>query len=416
MAALLTVLLLSGCGGQEALPAQEGDEADAREEFLDSLGAAAEEEADTLGSSVYSFQISVGGVIYTFPMMGKELQELGWEPVSSLDALGAHYFRQVTYRNGDGAELDFILYNKADSEVLLGNTIVEGYVYNAASDADRKLDVMFPGGFLPGVSTAEEMRPVYGEPTEETVTEDGLTLWRYEYSEHIYTEVSFRDGILENMTSSCIGAVPVGYSVSRLNVRGDEPEYVKDYKAPKAFEDDPFSYVYVLEGEYYRLRTPLKAFLENGWEIRERKSNDCAGNASSFITLFLQQGYETDPATGQEVPTGLLLDMTVYNEDGFIQPLENCLVEDLYLYDYGDSAEASGAGISASLEGGITLGMSADEVMRILTGMGVTPVTEESGSFLYYRVEDPENPKNGYLFCFGENGLASMEVLQTYGD
>ncbi len=415
MAALLAALLLTGCGGQTS-SLTDGDETDAQAEFLDSLSAAAEEGTDTLGSSVYSFQISIGGKIYTFPMMGKELTELGWEQVTPLDALGAHYFRQVTYRNAQGAELDFILYNRADSEVLLANTIVEGYAYTAAADTDGKLDVIFPGGFLPGSSKAEEMRPLYGEPTEELETEDGLTTWRYEYSELIYTEVSFRDGVLENMTSGCIGVLPNGYNITRLNVKGDEPDYVKDYKAPTAFAGDPFSYIYELEGSYYRLRTPLKSLLENGWEIKEKKGNDCAGNASSFITLFLQNGTETDPSTGQEEPVGLLLDMTVYNEDGFIQPLENCLVEDLYLYDYGESAEGAGETISASLEGGITLGMSADEVMSILTGLGVTPVSEESGSFLYYRVEDPKNPKNGYLLCFSEAGLSSMEVLKTYGD
>ena len=405
-ALLLLAGLLAGCGAGNGGSAPSADDAPsvAQTPGPDVQGADLAGQVDTeeedrpleLGSYVFLFRASICGEIYHFPMMYGDLEEKGWKQVGEAEVLGAHYYEYIDFANADGQTLSVALYNKAGSEVSIRDTIVEGFRYRYSEDPNGELSLLLPAQIRPGESTAEAAVAAYGEPTQ-ILGGAGDTRdmeLRYDLDDHSYLHLTFSDGVLDGVDYVCIPLAPEGYDEGKLTVDGDTPDYVRSYRAPKKQGSSLFDYTVEFGGDLYRLNCPLKAFLDNGWELTESRGGRVAGNDYAMVSI------ERDDS---------VFDLVVYNEDKNRQLLENCMVENLYLYDYYYGEE-----MQASLAKGITFGTSLREVTALLDADGVAYRSESDENGLYLYAEDPENASNGYTFYFREERIISMDVVHLY--
>ncbi|MDE6626861.1 MAG: hypothetical protein K2K56_10910 [Lachnospiraceae bacterium] len=130
----------------------------------------AKEEAVTqdsgeLSDDLFSYQISINGEIYQVPMDMETLVERGWELEEDMEELDAYtYYPFCTFCNGD-CEIQVNMLNEADSPKPYRECRAVGISVCLYYNDKGGMTFILPKGIQSGVSTVEDMKAAYGEPT-----------------------------------------------------------------------------------------------------------------------------------------------------------------------------------------------------------------------------------------------------------
>ena len=352
-----------------------------------------------LSDDVYSFQAIINGEFYQFPMYATELEERGWTLTGShsSDTLNANSYTYYEYTHTESrAKLTFYISNYADSTVSLDDCIISGFDYDSYYDKQKLVQIILPGNVDAISVTPEDIEAAYGLPSE-TYESDSADSKSYTYSTDYNHSLKIRwyDGEVETVTYKCLGDTPEGYDSDSLGVKGETPSYITDYVAPKSLSSDFFDYTVEIMGDLYYMYCPVQEFLDNGWKITDNKSTDIAAHSMEAFTFS---------------KNNQSLRIYVYNEDDYIQSIENCLVEEVTV----SASDPSNPSISVKVSNGVTFGMTVEEVEKALTDAGVNYELKEESTYSYIDVDGPDGYSDGYYFSFRDGKLKTIEVEHDY--
>ena len=154
----------------------------------------AKEEAVTqdsgeLSDDLYSYQILINGEIYQMPMDVETLVERGWELEENMEEeLDAYtYYPLCTFYNGD-CEIQVTMVNETDSPKPYRECRAVGISVSLYYNYKGGMTFILPKGIQSGVSTVEDMKAAYGEPTYFSESESVfLANYEIEYAEKCIT-------------------------------------------------------------------------------------------------------------------------------------------------------------------------------------------------------------------------------------
>lgn len=354
-------MLLAGClaTAPSGVSAEEAD-AQATEE------TAAEESA--LSDDLFDFQMEILGEVYQFPMTYADFTAKGWTLKNEEDGnemLGANTYGFVTFRKGDlsaSADMVNLMVNEAPvTDCLAAGIEIDG-VY---SDADiASLGIKLAKGVTMGVSTVDDIKAAYGEPSD---TYEGDLYWKLTYEKDIYEEVEFyvykeQNTLLEVSLRNMVE--PENFD--KGSVSGETPEIVTSYAAPAELGEDMLDPVVEYCGDLYNLPCPITAFQANGWKLDGISEDDFVeGRGIDFITM-------TRDAQS--------IDLTVHNKTQNAVLHENCFVTELELSVYDAS------NLSLTLSGGYELGAAKADILAAAEAKGYQ--AEESDKYLNIYKDD----------------------------
>ena len=157
-----------------------------------------------------------------------------------------------------------------------------------------------------------------------------------------------------------------------------DPDAWKKYQAPTALTDNILDYTFRLDNKLYSLPCPASEFIDNGWEVNTKADTVLAGNSyTGGLTL------EKD---------GHLLTTSVKNfSDVDLSPIETTVISFSLNSDFYSDMDCE-------LSGGITFGMSVDEVKskidmdhfeeKTLTSGNIELSHSENSNMTYLTFED----------------------------
>lgn len=132
--------------------------------------------------------------------------------------------------------------------------------------------------------------------------------------------------------------------------------------------DDPFQFIFELEGHTYQLPCPVSELLENGFTINEENSE-------------------------LDIPAGSLGQIElVYNDLSYHPFVYNTTDSDdtepgNYLLSSMSSGEITRPGYDMTIFRGITIGMSEDDLKNALEGLNVNVISSDC---IFYEVREPD--------------------------
>lgn len=327
---------------------------------------------DALSDDLYSFEAMIDGVHYQFPCTYEDLTANGWvlsdDPTTTLspDQYTFIYFEKEGF-----ADMRVCVYNCYSNTREVIKCYMAGFELQIRSyDKEPAVSCEMPGGIKLNESTLDDVIAAYGEPSRRY---DGDTRWSLTYSYDTYRSIEFSssdegkivDSIdLENLIE------PEGF-VDEVGDTSAVPAVVGLYTAPTELGENPLSHVIEIDGALYQLPVPVSALIENGFAIMPDKTDAVAKGAdSAWVTLI---------KNNQQMRT------LAYNYSENATNIENCFIVDV-------SVGESGCNLPSTLPLGITIGMSQEDLLAILSDMEY--LTDEGSSYIVYQLADNERARN----------------------
>lgn len=339
--------------------------------------ASSEEQA--LSDDLYSFQMKIDGQLYQFPMSYDEFTALGWvykgdeaeelRP-NSYDSV-RFMWGEVTYPGEVRPKVSVPLFNLGLNTVGYSECSVGGINIGGLSD-ELDCRVELPNGIEFGVSTLDDIKAAYGTPSNEHEYESDVTLW---YNFDSYCSWSFGvsgdSGVLDEVEVENLVADEESKTAQAASVSKEPTPEVLAYEAPTELGNDPLSFVAEIAGDLYQFPAPVAAFMENGWKLDERKSdNVIAGKSTGYAYLV------------KDNQGGKLL---VRNYSADAAAVENCFVTQFSGTTDG-SYVFSGASVPVKIPSGVSTGMTRDEAFELLLSDDVpgTVYVSENDYYTYW--------------------------------
>lgn len=349
-----------------------------------------------LSGDIYSFQLKIDGELYQFPMSYADFTALGWEyqDDASSELSPNSYSAAEVFKKGEleaYAKIMNLGINTVPlSECMIGGISIDTWQFQDAPDTSIEL----PGGIVYGVSTLEDVKAAYGEPSD-TYEGDLYTKLGYEYDYYQEWElyIEKESGVLyeidvENMIAD--EATESANEAAAAQVSSEPTEEVLAYTAPEELGDDPLSFVVDYAGTLYQLPAPVSVFEENGWTIKEKDSDSIiAGKGFGWVYMMKDnQEYHT----------------TVRNYSSNAAVLRNCFVTTVEGAEYSTN-------LPITIPSGITLGMSGEELLAALEGISYE-ADDSSDSYVYYTIagESTSRERIDIVLNKEENAVTSIEV------
>ena len=332
--------------------------------------AGAETEAGTaeLGDDIYSFQVMFDGDLLKLPMSCDELISMGWqaENPEDMDTMvqtnsyitGVRFVKGNYYISADILNLG--INEEPASKCLIGGIEVDasGAVHENIGQKIEPGIAMLPGNIEVGTATIEDIKAAYGEPTDT-------------HEDEVYTVLTYDKDSFQDITLTVYQETGTLLEVDMQNfvepedfdpgtVSGETPSIVSDYKEPSALGDDLMDPTVEFMGDLYQLPAPVSAFEANGWVIQDAEEGAYVeGGGLEFINMMKEN---------QTVR------FSVYNFTENAVALSDCFVQELSFATYDPEI------IDMKLGGGVTLGVSRDELKTMAEAKGY--VCEEDGDYM----------------------------------
>lgn len=329
-------------------------------------------DAAALSDDIYSFQAEIDGELYQFPMSYEEFTAKGW----TYGGDAAQTMEPETYTSSEVFKKDSVsvygtMFNMGMNTVPFSECQVGGFSIDPYSIGDGTISVKLPKGIEFGVSTLDEVKAAYGEPSRE-YDGDMYTALTYEYESYRDVEIQVSK---ETNTVSKIDMRNIVQTESEeeqaqaeAQVSDEVTEEVKSYQAPTELGDDFTKFVAEYDGALYQLPAPVSEFEKNGWTVKEDQS-DMTVKGKDFGWVALMKN-------NQE------LRVIAQNYGDNAAAIRNCFVTTVK----GDDNTTD---IPITVQKGITRGMAKAELEKALEG--VTYKFEESDGFEYYTIEGPKS-------------------------
>lgn len=198
-------------------------------------------------------------------------------------------------------------------------------------------------------------------------------------------------------TAGC-GAAPAGSNENNENLSGGEisadfPEESEAESSVSGSEtnDDPFQFIFEMEGHTYQLPCLVSELLENGFTINEENSElDIPAGSLGQIEL---------------VYNGLSYYPFVYNttDSDDAEPGN-------YLLSSMSSGEITRPGYDITIFRGITIGMSEDDLKDALEGLNVNVITSDC---TFYEVREPDGDCSICYQILVMNGEVAVIIINA---
>ncbi len=341
-----------------------------------------------LSEDLYDFQVSINGVVYQFPMWYSDFEALGWTyNGDNTQTLSSDQYTSKEYWEKDGYEVGVSFANLSMNSVTFSESMIGEIKIDEFYLRNSGWEIVLPGNIQWGVSTMEDIKDAYGEPSLEFEGKDYDTLI---YSLDSYREVSLNI----NKETNVLGIITITNMVelegADNSVDATAPDIAQGYVAPTSLGEDFYSYNVEFEGNLYTLPCPVSVFLANGFEIDEEKTDmELAANDIGSVRLNYN---------------GMFFESTMINFADYATTVENCFVTSVSTYDM------EGINFALVTPGNITLGSTEEEVKEAISGFNYTEDTKNTG-ITYYRVF-PSDDKvlNDYEFGVDDGVVMSITV------
>ncbi len=337
------------------------------------------------------YQITIAGDTYTFPMMYDEFTSYGWILDDEEDAedILDPYSYSIYYFTNEEMQCSAYILNLGINTVSIDSCIVAGITIDSFYWEDIDCIVELPCGIVKDVSTLEDIEAAYGTPTS---TYEGELYTEYTYQEDYNREVELtvykESGVLEDIVIENF-IEPDDYDAGEAS--DEVPDRILAYVKPDALSDDVSEYEMELDGEVYTIPVPVSAMIEDGWELVEDDSDSVVA-AHYYGWVYLSKDNQTFSAT-------------VTNEEDYATSPENCWIEELSVGVY--ALELDGA-----LPGGICIGMTEEDFLRILDEAGMDYEYNDSGDFRYYTYNAPSYGHGCEVEIYiGENSYYEKDTI-----
>ncbi len=331
----------------------------------------AAETAGELSDDIYSFQLKLDGDVYQFPMSCEDFMALGWTYVEDEDVdISPNSYSSFRFTKGNlEAYVDLFnlgLNTLPATQCSVGGMSIDAYQFKDAPETV----IEFPKGLAFNVSTLDDVKAAWGEPSD-TYEGENYTELTYEYD--IYQEISFQidaeTGVLDKFDYENLVADEEANAAAAAEVSGEPTQAVLAYEAPTELGDDIRSGVVDFAGNLYQLPAPVSVFIENGFTLKPEDSD--AVVAGDYFGWF------------EMIKDGKEFRGTADNLDPNATTIENCFVTEVEVDSYD-------ADLPLTLPGGISNHMSADDLMPILETLPYE-MTSDSDDYTYYTVKDKDS-------------------------
>lgn len=308
------------------------------------------------------------------------------------ETISPNEYSWADYTKGDLTILGYIV-NLGINTVTYGEAQVGGMSIDDYDMEDApETEIRLPGGIEYGVSTEEDIIAAYGTPSD-TYEGDLYKKLTYEYDSYrewelyIYNE----SGVLEEIDMRNFVVDEEANAEAAAAVSSEPTEEVLAYTTPEELGDDPMSFTVEFAGDLYQLPVPVSVFLENGWKLMEEYSDTVISGYSFGWVYLLKDNQEFRSIVRN------------YNPNAAV--LENCFVVSV-------EGDVNGTNLPITIPGGVSLGMSNEEVLAALEGVDYEMDDESSDYYIYYTLESKESSLDGIeiLVDKEEEVVTSIEV------
>lgn len=334
----------------------------------------------TLSDDLYTFQISIDGKVVSLPMRYEQFMELGFTPsneteLAALDeTLEPYTYSKLIYHKKGDAELSVAFYNFSENAVPIKECVMCAIVIDTEKPEEGLTaeNITLPKGIQYGVSTLEDVKAAYGEPTMKTQG-DVRAFLGYELNSD--NNISFVVDLETNRVvyiniCSCVPFKSGTTQTQAEKISNEIPEIVTKYVAPTELSDDLLDCTLEIDGDLYKLPFPVSEFIKNGWEIQETYSDRAIPyQIRGIVTLMRNnQTLHFRPINFVENKTGV----------------QNCFI---------DSAtfKSSDSPITIKLSEGIYMGMSEAEFLEIIKGKTNVKFDTSSEDYDRYYISNEDN-------------------------
>ncbi|MCH5254030.1 MAG: hypothetical protein J1F41_03830 [Lachnospiraceae bacterium] len=343
---------------------EEAEEEPEVEEKVESNVKPAANTPSELSDDLYDFQVSIDGVVYQIPMWYSDFEALGW--VFDEDATLTLSSNQHTLSNRwkkDGFSVLTSFANLSMNTVDLTNSMVASLKLDSFYLRDCTWEILLPGGIQWGVSSADDIKAAYGEPTRDY---DGENYYQMTYQYDNYRQIRLQVDKESNALNDIEIENIVALEGADNSVDETVPDAVKAYQAPSSLGDDLYSFNVELEGNLYTLPCPVSELLENGFRLNEEDSDEAVASGNSgWVSL----NYNNQT-----------LRVLAKNYAEYATTIENCFMTKVESSDNGPKFELT-------IPGNIKRGDSEADVEKAVKNFNVKEETSDSG-FTYYTIYD----------------------------
>lgn len=368
------------------------EEAVAEETAVTEEAAAETTTASTaLSDDLYAFELEVGGEIYQFPMTYEDLLAKGWNLSKNEDPemkLESNEYTSVTMIQGENSiyvdMVNFGINAMPVTECLVGGIDIDAsYNYNLES-----LPVNLPKGIVMGQASVDDIKHVYGEPSDLYESEYSTALtYSKDYYEEWRLTVDAETGVLTRCEVQNL-AEPEGFDKGTVNT--ETPEIVTAYQAPTALGEEMLSPVVEYFGDLYQLPAPLSAFTANGWSIVDAEEG-------AYVA-----GGDFDSVEISKENQNVTVYISNYTENAVL--IENCFVEELSFATYDPEI------IDMKLSGNVTIGTERADLIAAAEASGYLYEDEEDYLRIYADIEAQYDQYVEFGFYNDENPTAASSM------
>lgn len=371
MTGLLCVMPAAGVMAEDAA-AETTNEAQAGTEETTAEGEGVQTGAQALSDDIYSFQAEIDGEVYQFPMSYGEFTAKGWtydgDAAQTMEP--EQYTTAETFKK-DSSKLYATIFNLGMNTVPFSECQIGGFSVDSYMMKDSAFSVKLPKGIEFGVSTLEDVKAAYGEPSREYDGEMYTALtYEYETYQDVEIQVDKETKVVSkiDMRNIIETASEEEKAQAETAVSDEVTEEVKSYQAPTELGDDLTKFIVEYDGALYQMPAPVSEFEKNGWTVKEDQSDmTVKGKDAGWVSLM---------KNNQE------LRVMARNYGDNATTIRNCFVTTV-------KGDDNSTDMPITVQKGITRGMTKADLEKALEG--VTYEFEESDMFEYYTVEGPES-------------------------
>jgi len=375
-------------------------------EETEAVEVSANTASGTLSDDLYSFQISIGGKVASVPMTYAQFLEFGFEAKTDDDrsaleeGLEPNSRTFAVYHTKGEAEISAYFVNFGENvvptkECIVGEMRIDSYKIEPSLVAE---DITLPKGIKYGVSTLEEIKAAYGEPTDVYESESTTKLiYELDVYNKIELSVATDANVLSTINIENLVPLETVESQATTDETSDEvPEIVSKYVAPTALASSLTDYDYTVEfaGDLYKLPVPVSEFVKNGWKINEQAS-DSTAVARGYGWVSLMKDNQT-------------MKVTARNYSDKKTSIQNCFISEI-------NTAVFGADLPLKLPEGLEKGMSQDAFMKFISNRKDVKKGTSSSNFEYYTINFGGNLTNKIEVTINTEEKVVQGIYVEYG-
>lgn len=154
-------------------------------------------DSDLLSDDLYSYQIIINGELYQIPLEFSDLTAKGWkyDGDESVELDANTYFGVQRFCNDD-YDIEADIFNPTNNSQTYSECKITGISIDKYYNSGNDMSFVLAKGIQSGVSTLEDVKKAYGEPTQVYGDDEIETASYEEEYGNRYVSFTFYDGIL----------------------------------------------------------------------------------------------------------------------------------------------------------------------------------------------------------------------------